>query len=83
MRTLVVSDLHLGARTGVDVLRGRAARAALLERLARVDRLVLLGDTLELRHGPVREALAVAAPVLGEIGAAQQVGVLGPAEVEV
>ncbi|HEX2105649.1 MAG TPA: hypothetical protein VHF51_18495, partial [Solirubrobacteraceae bacterium] len=64
MRTLVVSDLHLGARTGVDLLRRPAARAALLERVDGADRLVLLGDTLELRHGPVREALAAARPVL-------------------
>jgi hypothetical protein len=70
VRTLVVSDLHLGARTGVDVLRRPAARAALLDRLDGVDRLVLLGDTLELRHGPVREALRAARPVLEAIGAA-------------
>jgi len=70
VRTLVVSDLHLGARTGVDVLRRSAARAALLERIDGADRLVLLGDTLELRHGPMREALAAARPVLGAIGAA-------------
>jgi hypothetical protein len=74
VRTLVVSDLHLGARTGVDVLRRPAARAALLERLDGVDRLVLLGDTLELRHGPVREALAAARPVLAEMGAAMAGG---------
>src|SRR4051794_41585987 len=74
VRTIVVSDLHLGARTGVDVLRRPAARAALLERLDGVDRLVLLGDTLELRHGPVREALAAARPVLGAIGAAMAGG---------
>ncbi|MEA2380222.1 MAG: hypothetical protein QOH72_193 [Solirubrobacteraceae bacterium] len=74
MRTLVVSDLHLGARTGVDVLRRPAARAALLERLDPVDRLVLLGDTLELRHGPVREALDAARPVLEAIGAAMAGG---------
>ena len=74
MRTLVVSDLHLGARTGVDVLRRPAARGALLERLASVDRLVLLGDTLELRHGPLREALAAARPVLQAIGAAMAGG---------
>jgi hypothetical protein len=37
------------------------------------DRLVLLGDTLELRHGPLREALDVAEPVLRELGQA-----LGP-----
>jgi hypothetical protein len=29
---------------------------------------VLLGDVLELRHGPVRDALAAAAPVLRELG---------------
>src|SRR4051794_41590925 len=74
VRTLVVSDLHLGARTGVDVLQRPAARGALLERLDGVDRLVLLGDTLELRHGPVREALAAARPVLGAIGAAMAGG---------
>jgi hypothetical protein len=34
---------------------------------------VLLGDVLELRHGPVRDALATAWPVLAEIGEA-----LGP-----
>jgi hypothetical protein len=74
VRTLVVSDLHLGARTGVDVLRRPAARAAVLERLDGVDRLVLLGDTLELRHGPVREALAAAEPVLAAIGNAMAGG---------
>jgi predicted phosphodiesterase len=52
------------------VLRGAEARAALVERLADVDRLVLLGDLIELRHGPVRDALAAAAPVLRELGAA-------------
>src|SRR5690242_11946904 len=70
VRTLVVSDLHLGARTGVDLLRRAPVRARLLERLDGVDRLVLLGDTIELRHGPPREALAAAAPVLRALGAA-------------
>jgi hypothetical protein len=70
MRTLVVSDLHLGGRTGVDVLRDPAAREPLLEQAARADRLVLLGDILELRHGPVREALHGAAPALQALGAA-------------
>ncbi|MGZ4231814.1 MAG: metallophosphoesterase [Solirubrobacteraceae bacterium] len=74
MRTLVVSDLHLGSRAGVDVLHRQEALAALLPEVARCDRLVLLGDVLELRQGPVREALSVAEPVLREIGAA-----LGPA----
>jgi UDP-2,3-diacylglucosamine pyrophosphatase LpxH len=74
MRTLVVSDLHLGGRTGVDVLRDPVAREPLLEELARTSRLVLLGDTLELRHGPAREALARARPVLEAIGAALPAG---------
>ena len=62
MRTLVVSDLHLGARSR----RRRAARprrcaSRCSARCDGVDRLVLLGDVLELRHGPLREALAARA----------------------
>ena len=45
----------------------------MLAALAPVDRLVLLGDVLELRHGPVRDALSVARPALTEIAEA-----LGP-----
>jgi hypothetical protein len=52
------------------VLRRAPERASLLARLGEFDRLVLLGDTLELRHGPVRDALAAAAPVLREFAAA-------------
>jgi hypothetical protein len=70
LRTLVVSDLHLGTHSGADVLRDRRHRATLLEALAGCDRLVLLGDTLELRHGPLHEALAAARGPLGEMGAA-------------
>jgi predicted phosphodiesterase len=70
LRTLVVSDLHLGSRTDADVLRAEDARAALVAALDGVDRLVLLGDVLELRHGPVRDALAAARPVFERIGAA-------------
>lgn len=70
MRTLVVSDLHLGRRDGDDVLQRPVVRAALIARLGAVDRLVLLGDIVELRHGPAHEAIAAAAPVLRELGAA-------------
>ena len=76
MRTLVISDLHIGARTGIDVLRHDTARTALLERLDGVERLVLLGDVLELRHGPPRIALAAARPLFEALGAA-----LGDAQV--
>ena len=70
MRTLVVSDLHLGSVSGADVLRHAALRAPLLEAVRDVDRLVLLGDVLELRHGPPREAMAVARPFFEDLGRA-------------
>src|ERR1700722_11850591 len=70
MRTLVVSDLHLGAGSGADVLRRPGPRAALIEALADIERLVLLGDVLELRHGPRRDALAAAQPFFEELGRA-------------
>ena len=73
LRTLVISDLHFGTHSGTDVLRDRRRRAPLLAALAGCDRLVLLGDVLELRHGPLHEALAAAREPLGEVGAA-----LGP-----
>jgi hypothetical protein len=52
------------------VLRDRRRRAPLLSALQRCDRLVLLGDVLELRHGPLHEALAAAREPLREMGAA-------------
>lgn len=52
------------------MLQDRAARAALVEALAGVDRLVLLGDSLELRAGSIGRVLEVAEPVLAELGAA-------------
>jgi hypothetical protein len=74
VRTLVISDLHLGVRTGVDVLARDAALAVLCARLDGVDRLVLLGDTLELRHGPARNALTAAEPAMRAIGDALGAG---------
>ena len=70
MRTLVVSDLHLGSRTDADVLRRDDALAGLVAGLEGVDRLVLLGDVLELRHGPVADALDAARPIFAAIGSA-------------
>jgi predicted phosphodiesterase len=52
------------------VLRAPVPRTALLERLEGVRRLVLLGDVVELRHGPLREALRGAEPVLRALGEA-------------
>jgi predicted phosphodiesterase len=69
-RSLVVSDLHLGGSFGAAVLERPTARGALFEALADVERLVLLGDLLELRHGPRREAMARARPFFQELGRA-------------
>jgi hypothetical protein len=66
--TLVVSDLHLGARLQRDVLRRAPARDALLDALDGVERLVLLGDVLELLEGRPRQVMEVAEPVLSAIG---------------
>ena len=57
-------------RSGRDVLRDAESRAPLLEALAGVERLVLLGDVVELRQGPVRDALAQARPVLSALAEA-------------
>lgn len=70
MRTLLVSDLHLGSRSRSDVLRSEPLRATLVDALRDVDRLVLLGDVLELRHGPSGAALRAGGPVLQDLGAA-------------
>jgi hypothetical protein len=45
-------------------LRAHAGLEALCEAAASADRLVLLGDVVELRQGPVRDALAAASRVL-------------------
>ncbi len=52
-----------------DLLRRADLRAPLLEALDRVDRLVILGDGLELRESAHREAMETAAPFFAEIGA--------------
>jgi hypothetical protein len=52
------------------VLRHPETRRQLVEAVSGIDRLVLLGDTLEFRHGPLREALDAAEPILRELGEA-------------
>jgi len=68
MRTLVISDLHLGMRLRRDVLRRSAPLAVLLGALADVEQLVLLGDVVELSERDSEGALAVAEPVLRAFG---------------
>ena len=68
MRTLVVSDLHLGRTERSDLLRRADLREPLLEALADVDRFVILGDGLELREAAHRDAMDVAAPFFADVG---------------
>jgi Calcineurin-like phosphoesterase len=70
VRTLVISDLHIGAAGGKDLVRRADLRAPLIAALAEVDRLVILGDGLELREAPHRDAGDLAAPFFAEAGAA-------------
>ena len=70
MSTLIISDLHLGSISHSDLLRRPQLRQALLDAVADVDRLVLLGDVLELRQGPLRDAMAAARPFFEDLGRA-------------
>src|SRR3954447_8571305 len=70
MRTIVVSDLHLGKAGRHHLARRADLRAPLMEAVAGADRLVVLGDGLELREAPHREAAEIAAPFFAEAGRA-------------
>src|SRR5215217_5469675 len=70
MRPAVVSDLHLGGLADADVARTGRPLDALAEAVSDADRLVLLGDIVELRERPLARALEVARPVLERLGGA-------------
>jgi hypothetical protein len=70
VRTLVISDLHLGKAARTDLLRRAELRAPLIEALQGADRLVILGDGLELREAAHRDAAGAIAPLLREAGGA-------------
>lgn len=70
MRTAVISDLHLSLVSGGDVLRDAAVRELLLAEIGEADRVVLLGDVVELRERPLGEALTTAGPFFEALGAA-------------
>jgi predicted phosphodiesterase len=67
--TAVISDLHLGSGGGIELLRREEIRELLAERLTGIDRLVLLGDVIELRDRPLAEALELSRPTLEALGA--------------
>jgi len=66
----VISDLHLGTRTGTDLLGRPEIRSKLIGWLQNADEVVLLGDSIELRDRPLDEALTVATPFFEELGEA-------------
>lgn len=70
MRTAIISDLHLGVASDEDVLRDAAIRRVLFEEIAGADRLVLLGDVVELRNLPVGPSLERSRPFFEELGEA-------------
>jgi len=70
MRTAIVSDLHLGSATGEDVARDPAIRRVLFDEIAGADRLVLLGDVLELRDLPLARVLTAVQPFFEGLGEA-------------
>ena len=70
MRTALISDLHLGSACGEDLLRDEGIRRALLEEISSADRVVLLGDTVELRELPQHRALEIARPFFADLGEA-------------
>lgn len=70
MRTAIVSDLHLGAATGEDIARDPEIRRLLLDQIRGADRLVLLGDLVELRNLPVGPSLERSRHFFEELGEA-------------
>src|SRR3954452_2998520 len=68
MRTAIISDLHLGVASDEDVLRDAGIRRLLFEEIAGADRLVLLGDVVELRNLPVGPSLERSRPFFEELG---------------
>jgi predicted phosphodiesterase len=64
MRTLLISDLHLGSRFDGDLLRREHFRELLRPELEAADQVILLGDAIELRDRPLGNVLEIARPFL-------------------
>ena len=68
LRSLVISDLHLGGRLRHGVLTRPEPLRRLLRAIDGIDRLVLLGDTIELLEGRPQQAMAIAEPIISALG---------------
>ncbi len=70
MPTAIISDLHLGTTSGADVARRAEVAERLFAALAPADRVIVLGDLLELRERPAAEVLELTREFLGGLGEA-------------
>jgi hypothetical protein len=81
VRTVVLSDLHLGTGNDSDLLRRPSFLERLTDFIAGAERLVLLGDVLELRDRPLGRVIELAAPAFdalaGAVGDGEMVVVPG------
>ena len=68
MATAILSDLHLGAAHGDDLLRYPIFCDLLREQLEGIDHIVLLGDILDLRFQQLETALQIATPFFSMLG---------------
>jgi UDP-2,3-diacylglucosamine pyrophosphatase LpxH len=68
VQTAVVSDLHLGLLLGEDLVRAPEIRETLLDGLTGADRIVLLGDVIEMRDQPLAAALEASRPFFEALG---------------
>ncbi len=69
MATAILSDLHLGAAHGDDLLRYPFFCDLLREQLDGMNHIILLGDILDLRFQQLEDALLIATPFLSMLGA--------------
>ncbi len=67
MRALVISDTHLGAWTGEDLLSEDRYLERLLPHLEEIDELILLGDLFDLLFGSIADAFGAASGLLDAV----------------
>jgi UDP-2,3-diacylglucosamine pyrophosphatase LpxH len=68
LATAILSDLHLGAAHGDDLLRYPYFCERLREQLIGIEHIVLLGDILDLRFQQLETALQIAGPFFAMLG---------------
>jgi predicted phosphodiesterase len=68
--TVIVSDLHLGSLGDSDLARSPEGMERLGEALSEGERVIALGDLLELRERPLPAVLELVRPVIERIGRA-------------